>query len=556
MVVMENGIDRVFSFPCGIKYIGNDVGKNSAKFEESRTGILLFSTFQNRPLCYVLSTFTPNSTAIKKGKWLTFKNSSKSIRVVLKVSKKYQTVFGSPIIAWECSDFEQQQKAIFKPKLDWNMSSNGSDKVENEPTILSWFILYQLDANEMSKLDFDKLRCQASSLCTDFHIRTGQPIETRSYPFGPDIMEIFTSAVSTGIISNVSLDKSLFLIDARCLPGSEGGSVITLVSHKLVGIIVAPLCWKNQELVGFSVCCSVQSIFSSLQNVLQSNPIYDVRILVISCLKAFEDNQLLPSKNKGPTVVRIDVAGIWGSGVVVAATKSKNLCEVTIVTCRHVVENAIGRNHVKISVIFENGKSYIGKLLFASDEASAYDLAVLNVEIDRSSPENLCLKQMHEYELANGRQIFMIPYSKHFSKGSPIHVKGYPLFDVDIDLGATVCSGVLSNISYNNADAPILLHSTCLVHRGSSGGGLICSVTGELQGIVVNHVKDENCNVSYPDVNFSIPCNVFMPVVLDYLLSQERDLNSLNCYDNDVVRAWNMEPSHLNDREPKIKSKL
>lgn len=41
-------------------------------------------------------------------------------------------------------------------------------------------------------------------------------------------------------------------------------------SRKLLGIIVSPLCWKNNEWVGLSVACSLKSLVTSLDDVTRS----------------------------------------------------------------------------------------------------------------------------------------------------------------------------------------------------------------------------------------------------------------------------------------------
>ena len=42
-------------------------------------------------------------------------------------------------------------------------------------------------------------------------------------------------------------------------------------SHsKLAGIIVAPLCWKNNEWIGLTLVCSLRAIIESLSRVIDS----------------------------------------------------------------------------------------------------------------------------------------------------------------------------------------------------------------------------------------------------------------------------------------------
>ncbi len=48
-------------------------------------------------------------------------------------------------------------------------------------------------------------------------------------PFGTLSQDVFMNCLSTGVVSNVTGNRNqLFLTDARCIPGSEGGAVWTV----------------------------------------------------------------------------------------------------------------------------------------------------------------------------------------------------------------------------------------------------------------------------------------------------------------------------------------
>ena len=77
-------------------------------------------------------------------------------------------------------------------------------------------------------------------------------------------------------------------------------------------------------------------------------------------------------------------------------------------------------------------------------------------------------------------------------------------------------------------------------------------------GIVVNHIKDEGNATAYPDANFSIPCNVFMPVVQEHLSKNDCfTFECLNCYDKKIASIWDMDINeHFKSCSEQLRSKL
>ena len=104
-------------------------------------------------------------------------------------------------------------------------------------------------------------------------------------------------------------------------------------------------------------------------------------------------------------------------------------------------------------------------------------------------------------------QDFCTPLCK---KGEDIGVVGLQLFARHPDIGASVVSGVISNISYVDY-RPVLIQSTAAVHCGASGGALVSMETG-----ITSHTKDSNLSSRFPHVNFSIPADLLYKLVSAY----------------------------------------
>lgn len=63
-------------------------------------------------------------------------------------------------------------------------------------------------------------------------------------------------------------------------------------------------------------------------------------------------------------------------------------------------------------------------------------------------------------------------------------------------------------------------------------------------GITVNHVKDPHIGAVYPDANFSIPCEIFMPALRDFMATGDsKAFEQLNSHHEDIFRMWNLEAS-------------
>lgn len=96
----------------------------------------------------------------------------------------------------------------------------------------------------------------AATLASSLHIL--------SSPFGIFAPDVFTSTVCSGIVSSIISDNGLFLSDARCLPGSAGGVVVTPSNGHLVGLSLGSLQRRNEQNVDIHVCMGAQLLLRAL----------------------------------------------------------------------------------------------------------------------------------------------------------------------------------------------------------------------------------------------------------------------------------------------------
>uniref|UniRef100_A0A8C5QZM8 Peroxisomal leader peptide-processing protease n=1 Tax=Leptobrachium leishanense TaxID=445787 RepID=A0A8C5QZM8_9ANUR len=258
----------------------------------------------------------------------------------------------------------------------------------------------------------------------------------------------------------------VLLTDARCLPGSEGSGIFSFEDSVLglVGIIVAPLCWKTNEWVGLTLACSFNLI---LENLVRASRRFstDVKNQLMQLMPVGNRvtnlrRTLQPVEQLIPSVVLVDSGQVWGSGVLLKTN--------IVLTCRHVLR---GASKVSVKIRPPTSKKYrtiTGRVVFASSESSPYDIAVLELEaLSGAIPEPVLASQNNI-----GEEVFVVGFGALGESCDP-----------------SVTSGILSAVICAE-EAPVMLQTTCAVHGGSSGGPLFAEGSGELLGIVASNTRD------------------------------------------------------------------
>ena len=107
--------------------------------------------------------------------------------------------------------------------------------------------------------------------------------------------------------------------------------------------------------------------------------------------------------------------------------------------------------------------------------------------------------------------------NQEITPGETVYVLGYPLFHPLSSITASVSQGLLSHVSSNDENVPVLLQTSALVHHGNSGG-LVLNAKGDWIGMVTSnakfatgtttlsdHVKPQAMII--PSLNFAIPAS-------------------------------------------------
>ncbi|XP_073541826.1 peroxisomal leader peptide-processing protease [Phyllobates terribilis] len=427
------------------------------------------------------------------------------------------------LILLPCPDFQKAFSKLFNKEEGWVFSSdeekNEYGEFQKDLAYLHWFAILKLqnplpNTHKMGIMDSSKLV-------------KGSTVYACGSPFGSFYTDIFLNTISKGVLSNTAGDRNVVLLtDARCLPGSEGGGMFLStegVLH-LIGIIVAPLCWKTNEWVGLSVACSLSHILDNIGKVLGGKELAlknELRTLHLVDHQMCKNMGTVSSEHLMASVVLVDCGQAWGSGVLL----SPNL----VLTCRHVLRNSLKVSvkiyHPKISSGRQTHEWYQaikGRVLFATQAFSPYDIAV--VELEETIPG------ITEPVLASG-----------YCTGEDVYVVGFGA--LGDRCGPSVTSGVLSSV-ISVGNVPVMLQTSCAVHGGSSGGPLFSAESGKLLGIVASNTRDNCTGATYPHLNFSIPITVVQPAIQRY--RQYGDLRSfgeLNKAGHAIQDVWRLQRS-------------
>ncbi|XP_030011358.1 peroxisomal leader peptide-processing protease [Sphaeramia orbicularis] len=411
----------------------------------------------------------------------------------------------------KCVEFRQAFQTVFHEAHQWRFHGDEEDEVMlRDAQFLSWFAVLKARSLADCGPGSGTIPWQSSSC-----LQKGRPVLACGTPFGSFCLDLFTSSLSRGIISNLAgEDNAVILTDARCLPGTEGGGLFLLKGAdrvRLIGLIVSPFGWKANEWIGLSLVCSIHLIFKNIiRCVGTEDPLQDTvlqeREKLIHMSTAAHESQCVDF----PTVCLVDSGRLWGSGVVVSPQLA--------LTCRHVVN---GTSPVTLK-FHHRGRFHdvVGDVLFSTKESSPYDLALVQMR-DPAVP--VAVPQL----------------AQCFNPGEPVVVVGFG--GVGRSCGPSLTRGVLSKFISCHFQ-PVMLQTTCAVQAGTSGGAVVRPWSGELLGIVSSNTRDFAAKVTYPHLNFSIPVTVFQRVL--QIFNQTKDVNVFKELDNtngDVRRVWRLQ---------------
>ncbi|XP_048419535.1 peroxisomal leader peptide-processing protease isoform X2 [Stegostoma tigrinum] len=275
------------------------------------------------------------------------------------------------LVAFPCLEFREAFQSLYHEADQWHFSLDDQEAALED---LAWFGLLQCPSWARGSQGGESLQYVSSEL-----LRKGQTLFSCASPFASFWSEVFMNTFSKGIVSNLAGERNaVILTDARCLPGTEGGGIYLKLHglYYLAGLIAAPLCWKAHEWVGLTLVCSITCIFKAIRRIWNA---LDKNGKSVSFCPMSGHLPLPSSRWQGVltqlfgVVALLESDGVWGSGVVISPR--------LILTCRHVLGRA---SAVEVKIQPDSGSCLAskGRVLFATKDNSAYDVALVELEKD------------------------------------------------------------------------------------------------------------------------------------------------------------------------------
>ncbi|KAL9959031.1 hypothetical protein ACROYT_G036112 [Oculina patagonica] len=493
--------------------------------------------------------------------------------------EEFRTLQGHVALYWRDYGLQRISERIF-PQSEWKFESFGQgelgktantalpaesengDEAFAHRNCFSDFVLIQVKTLNNY---FSSNPVNLSTVCGSVRPKKGDTVFIVGTPFGCECPSVFYNSLSKGI-------------------RLESGSMKNSAPY---GIILAPFCWRNGEWTGITVASSLGYVLRSLWKLLSENissiPQHLTGMVfgVLNCQDQREipvdlivqatqdrntsdmhsDQNILRARDiikaALSSVVMVQCGNTWGSGVILDA----EAC--LIATCSHVIRDChntlivtesktISRylnsaTEVRISQDSSNSTHHKAQVPYATKEDCPLDFALLKV---KPNPEFRSLRPRLGPTVS---QIKSVVTSKPlFKKGEEICVVGFPLFASHLHTGASIVSGIISNVAYAD-NKPVFLQSTAAVHCGASGGALVSMETGELLGMVTSHTKDANLSSSFPHINFSIPADLLYKLV-SAVKSGDVEDTLKGLVSNHMKNVWQLKET-VNEK-PHITSKL
>ena len=151
-------------------------------------------------------------------------DTSKRLLSIDRTTEQYK---GEVLQMCKVSSFESQLSRLFSPSDGWRIADVHRDtdgRGSNLPPVQS---LHVLSSFVLIKLGGWQARRQNISISQ--HLCIGDTLYAVATPFGGMGMAVFMNSVSKGVVSNVAGRRdghaSLFVTDARSVPGCEGGAL-------------------------------------------------------------------------------------------------------------------------------------------------------------------------------------------------------------------------------------------------------------------------------------------------------------------------------------------
>ncbi|SPQ93608.1 unnamed protein product (mitochondrion) [Plasmodiophora brassicae] len=357
----------------------------------------------------------------------------------------------------------------------------------------------------------------------------GQDVYAVSSPFGLFCPAVMQNGVSKGVVGNTIRPGCLQTIDARCLPGSEGGGVFC-TDGNLVGVVTIPLRRADQtDTTAVNMMMSVEAIAGFLSRHRCLPPM--TRPAAGRPRSNLTDRLTLATRS----VVPICLDRSWASAVIIHS-------DGYLVTNAHLLipSGATEPGPVPGLRVRLDGSNF----LHGNKQGRRW--AQASVVYCSSGPWDLALVHIDQDELVSVSEGIGWSFAPP-RPGTSVAAVGHALFDPSVECtpaGPSVSRGTLAKVGRIRGGEPVLLQSSALVHRGNSGGMLLDVDAGRAIGVVSCNIRQslpggaDRDSATIPSLNFSIPARIIADLITYIHARDDRILAELNKDDEAIRNLW------------------
>lgn len=357
----------------------------------------------------------------------------------------------------------------------------------------------------------------------------GEDVRLVGSPYGCLAPHMFFNSVSTGIVANCIGSEGLIL-DARCLPGSEGGGVFDS-NGLLLGVLTAPISRTDNLPLDLQFCVTATALQHVLPEALSSPPpLLPAPAMPNDCSKFLD----------GVVLVRVN-SNRWATGIALDTSRRH------IATSAHLFWGCLdvtspyggdasssspsssSETHIDLAARFRaqghriqvrSGSTAMQWLGAQVDfiSPSYVDIAIIHLDFDPSAPppliENWKSRRPSEFR------------TSRLHLGSSVVVSGFGLFGPQSQLPATLTRGRIAKLVALQNDSHVIAQTTAVVHQGNSGGPVFDEESGQIVGIVTCNTRQRDDTI-IPTLNFSFLCSTLDPL-LSFVKNNGENLSDLH----------------------------
>jgi S1-C subfamily serine protease len=346
----------------------------------------------------------------------------------------------------------------------------------------------------------------------------GDPITVVASPYGVLAPHLFCNSLAQGIIANHCSD-TVFIVDARCMPGSEGGAVFDR-HGRFVGLLTGAVSRFDYQPL------ELQFVIASAAIQTACAPYFSAR----TCPDALSPAAARAAPERSPFSVPAGLTGVglikvdsnrWATGVLLPTSRYQ------LVTCAHIFLEALGiptpytttaaaarlpstpvRTSDHLCGMFSNTRHTIQVRLGGQRD----DFRWFDAQLEFVSPSHLDvavvrLRQSAEPLEPQHWQPLPFPHPHRPPAtprlGDPVQIIGFGFFGPQSQLPATITQGTIARVVKDSEEEPLLLQTTAVVHQGNSGGPVVDPHSHELLGLVICNTRQRDDTV-LPHLNFAL----------------------------------------------------